>query len=153
MGKTFKLCAVAVLLMALVGCSTWAPNAGHEIVLVKKPYFFGHGGVDPEPVKTGRSFGAISTDGIDVNMQPEKYDIEMDDMMTSDGVPITFHTIMVLRVVDSVTLVTKFGPEWYKNNVMEPYKTMVRQAVKKHPMNETAISTSALEAIDAEIST
>ena len=144
--------AVAVAAMAfLMACSTVAPNAGHEVVLVEKPLIFGHGGVDPEPVKTGRTFVAVTTDGIDVNMQPEKFETELPDTMTSDGVPITFHAIMVLKVNDSVTLIRSFGPEWYRNNLEEPFKTMIRQAVRKRGMNETAISTSALDAIDTEI--
>ena len=42
--------ASAVLLLA--GCV--AIDAGHEGVLVEQPFFFGHGGVDPVPAKTGR---------------------------------------------------------------------------------------------------
>jgi hypothetical protein len=58
---------------------------------------------------------------------------------------------VVLQVVDSVSLIKNFGPHWYANNLEEQFKTMVRQAVRKRGMNETAISTSALDAIDAEI--
>jgi len=58
---------------------------------------------------------------------------------------------MVLKVNDSVSLIRNFGPEWYRNNLEEPFRTMVRQAVRKRGMNETAISTVALDAIDAEI--
>lgn len=144
--------AVATLLVtAIVGCHSYAPNAGHEIVLVKKPIFFGHGCVAPDPVKTGRTYAAISTDGIDVNMQPQKFDVELPDTMTKDGVPITFHAIMVVKVTDSVTLIRSFGPDWYSNNLEEPFRTMVRQAVRKRGMNETAISTTALDEIDNEI--
>jgi regulator of protease activity HflC (stomatin/prohibitin superfamily) len=71
--------------------------------------------------------------------------------MTSDGVPISFHAIVVLQVTDSVAIIRSFGPNWYANNLEEPFKTMVRQAVRKRGMNETAISTTALDAIDAEI--
>jgi regulator of protease activity HflC (stomatin/prohibitin superfamily) len=141
---------VAVAL-ALSGCSVYSPDAGHEVVLIEKPWFFGHGGVDAEPVKTGRTFTAITTDGIDVYMQPQKFDVELPDTMTSDGVPITFHAITVMQVTDSVSLIRSFGPDWYRNNLEEPFKTMVRQAVRKRGMNETAISTTALDAIDAEI--
>jgi regulator of protease activity HflC (stomatin/prohibitin superfamily) len=149
---TLILIAIALTGMGLiVGCHSYAPNAGHEIVLVKKPIFFGHGGVDPNPVKTGRTYAAISTDGVDVNMQPHKYDVELPDTMTRDGVPITFHAIVVLRVTDSVMLIKTFGPEWYANNLEEPFRTMVRQAVRKRGMNETAISTTALDEIDNEI--
>jgi SPFH domain / Band 7 family len=145
-------CAVTLALtLCLVACSRFAPDAGHEIVLVKKPWFFGHGGVDPEPVKAGLSYGAVSTEGIDVNMQPQKFEADLPDTMTSDGVPISFHAIMMLQVTDSVTLVKSFGPNWYENNLQQPFATMVRQAVRKRGMNETAISTTAIDAIDAEI--
>jgi hypothetical protein len=139
------------LAVSLSGCSTYSPDAGHEVVLVEKPWVFGHGGVDSEPVKTGRTFTAFTTDGIDVYMQPQKLETELPDTMTQDGVPITFHAIMVLQVVDSVSLIKNFGPDWYKNNMEEPFKTMIRQAVRKRGMNETAISTTALDAIDNEI--
>lgn len=143
--------AAALIILAAVGCRSIAPNAGHEVVLVEKPLIFGHGGVDSEPVRTGRSFCAMTTDGIDVNMQPQKFETELPDTMTSDGVPITFHAIMVLKVTNSVTLIKTFGPEWYQNNLEEPFKTMVRQAVRRRGMNETAISTTALDEIDHEI--
>ena len=138
-------------ILTWAGCSSYAPNAGHEVVLVEKPILIGHGGVDPDPVKTGRTFCAMTTEGIDVNMQPHKYETELPDTMTTDGVPITFHAIMVLQVTDSVVLIQNFGPEWYRNNLEEPFKTMVRQAVRKRGMNETAISTVALDDIDSEI--
>lgn len=141
----------ALLPIALAGCSVYAPDAGWEVVMVEKPMFFGHGGVDPDPVRTGLSYGAFTTDGIRVYMQPRKFEVLMPDTMTSDGVPIEFHAIMVLQVTDSVDLIKNFGPYWYTNNIEEPFKTMVRQAVRKRGMNETAISTKALEAIDLEI--
>jgi hypothetical protein len=48
--------AVVLMLGFMVGCSSYSPDAGHEVVLVEKPYIFGHGGVDSDPVKTGRTF-------------------------------------------------------------------------------------------------
>jgi regulator of protease activity HflC (stomatin/prohibitin superfamily) len=146
-----KLLAILVLAISLYGCHGVAPDATEEAVLIKKPWFFGHGGIDPEPIRTGLHWAAWTTDAVLVPMQPTKYETDMADMMTSDGVPIEFHTIIVLQVTDSVALISHFGPDWYKNNVEEPFKTMVRQAVRKHGMNETAISTTALDEIDAEI--
>ena len=143
--------ALSAMILALTGCSVYATDAGHEVVLVDKPWFFGHGGVESEPVKTGRTWAAITTEGVDVYMQPQKFDTELPDTMTSDGVPITFHAIVVLQVIDSVSLIKSFGPDWYRNNMEEQFKTMVRQAVRRRGMNETAISTTALDAIDAEI--
>jgi regulator of protease activity HflC (stomatin/prohibitin superfamily) len=150
-GTTMRYAITLMLAMVVSGCSVYAPDAGHEVVLIKKPWFLGHGGVEDEPVKPGRTWAAFTTEGVDVYMQPQKYETEMHDTMTSDGVPISFHAIMVLQVVDSVSLIKNFGPHWYENNLQEPFKTMVRQAVRKRGMNETAISTTALDAIDSEI--
>jgi regulator of protease activity HflC (stomatin/prohibitin superfamily) len=152
-GMSVRVALVAIVVVALLLLSfrRFSPDAGHEIVLIDKPWVFGHGGVEAEPVKTGLTFGAPTTSGIDVYMQPQKFETELPDTMTSDGVPITFHAIMVLQVVDSVNLIRNFGPDWYVNNLEEPFKTMVRQAVRKRGMNETAISTTALDAIDTEI--
>jgi regulator of protease activity HflC (stomatin/prohibitin superfamily) len=148
-----SLACVAGLVAAagLSGCNSYAPNAGHEVVLVEKPVLFGHGGIDPQPVSTGRTYVALSTEGVEVNMQPQKYETELPDTMTSDGVPITFHAIMVLKVTNSVSLIKNFGPDWYSNNLEQPFTTMIRQAVRKRGMNETAISTTALDSIDNEI--
>jgi regulator of protease activity HflC (stomatin/prohibitin superfamily) len=146
-----KLFIVVLMCLCAAACRSYSPDAGHQIVLVEKPLIFGHGGVDPDPVNTGRTFAAITTDGIDVMMQPQKFETELPDTMTSDGVPITFHAIIALQVTDSVLLIKNFGPDWYRNNLEEPFKTMVRQAVRKRGMNETAISTTALDTIDAEI--
>jgi len=143
--------ALSTAILALAGCSSYAPDAGHEIVLVEKPLIFGHGGINSEPVKTGRTFAAITTEGIDVEMRPQRFEASLPDTMTSDGVPITFHAIVTLQVVDSVTLIKNFGQNWYVNNLEQPFGQFVRQAVRKRGMNETAISTTALDAIDAEI--
>jgi hypothetical protein len=145
------LLLLGVLMLLYLCLRSYAPDAGHEIVLIEKPLFFGHGGVDAMPVKTGRTYTAVTTNGIDVYMQPQKLDVELPDTMTSDGVPISFHAIMIVQVIDSVSLIRDFGPQWYENNLEEQFKTMVRQAVRKRGMNETAISTTALDQIDAEI--
>jgi regulator of protease activity HflC (stomatin/prohibitin superfamily) len=142
---------VAVLAVTMMGCKSVAPDAGHEVVLVEKPMFFGHGGIDPEPVRTGRTFVAATTDGIDVNMQPLVYQQDLPDTMTSDGVPVSFHAIMNIRVTDSVKLISQFGPNWYANNLDAPFMSLVRQQVRQHGMNEVAISASAIDTIDAEI--
>src|SRR5580700_3992919 len=90
----------AILASTLIGCKSIAPDAGHEVVLVEKPMLFGHGGIDPEPVRAGRTFVAATTDGIDVNMQPLAYQQDLPDTMTADGVPVSFHAIMNIRVTD-----------------------------------------------------
>ncbi len=129
------------------------PSAGHEVVLVMKPMLFGHGGVWSEPVKTGQTYVAWTTDRIDVDMQPMQFGEHFDDLMSSDGVPLDFDSVIRTRVTDSVKIVERFGPDWYKRNMQAEFRNRVRQAVRKHGMNETAIDTHAIDKIDAEVST
>jgi len=148
----------AAILSAVVvsACSTVQPDAGHEAVLVRKPLIFGSGGVDPTPVKTGLKYVAFTTAGIDVNMQPRRIDAEFTDLMTSDGVPIDFHAVITLQVIDSVKLVRDFGadmggstaPGFWTRNLDQPFRTAVRDAVKKHGMNEMAIQATAADEVD-----
>ncbi len=138
-------------LLMLAGCHSVMPDAGQEAVLIMKPMFYGHGGVDPEPVKTGRSYVAWTTDEVYINTQPVVYESSFDDMMSKDGVPLDFHSVIRVQVTDSVSLVKNFGVKWYENNLAAPYANAVRQAVKKHGMNETAIESQAVEEIDSEV--
>ncbi|CAK9249602.1 unnamed protein product [Sphagnum jensenii] len=128
-----------------------------------KPLIFGHGGVDPTPVTTGREYGAFSSDAIDVNMQPQRVDMEFDDMMTSSGVPVSFHVVATFRITDAVLLVTKFGADngtdksgnvdwgFWDRNMAQPLATAVRDAVKKRDMQEMAISQTAADAVGQEV--
>lgn len=138
--------------LALAACSTAAPDAGHEAVLIRKPWFFGSGGVDPEPVKTGRRYVALSTQVAYVNMQPLQGTEHFDDLMSSDGVPLDFDAVIRLQVTDSVRMIREFGINWYTTNVKAEFANRIRQAVRKHGMNETAIDTKAIDEIDAEVS-
>jgi regulator of protease activity HflC (stomatin/prohibitin superfamily) len=140
------------ILISASGCTVVSPDAGQEAVLIDKPWFFGHGGVRDQPVLPGRAYAWLSTNVVYVNMFPQQYDGNFNDLMSSDGVPLDFHAVIRLQVVDPVVLVRDFGASWYKNNVEQEFFNRVRSAVKKHGMNETAIQTTAIEEIDTEVS-
>lgn len=147
-----KLFLILAAVSSLYNCGYVRPDAGEEAVLIKKPFFFGHGGVEPEPVKTGASLVALSTQAVYVPTTPIQIQEHFDDLMSADGVPLDFDAVVRIKITDTVTLITKFGPDWYKNNVQAEFRNRVRQAVRRHGMNETAISTKAIEEIDQEVS-
>lgn len=152
MKKLFIATILMVTIIFSIGCSAAKPDAGHETVLIMKPIIFGHGGVSSETVKTGLEFIALTTSEVDVNMQPLQFPERFDDLMSSDGVPLDFDATIRLQITDAARLIKEFGPEWYKNNVEVEFRNRVRQAVRKHGMNETAISTKAIDDIDTEVS-
>lgn len=142
---------VVVVLMLVSGCGWAAPDAGYEAVLIMKPWFFGHGGVYSDSIKTGRSLISMTTDVEYVEMRPTQYPIHLEDFMSKDGVPLDFDSVIRIQVLDSVKLIQGFGDNWYKVNVEMEFANRMRQAVRKHGMNETAIDTTAIEDIDNEI--
>lgn len=144
--------AVGVALW-LAACSSVTPDAGREGVLIRKPLIFGSGGVDPTPVKTGRKFVAWTTDAQYVDMRPLQVNVEFDDLMSRDGVPLDFDAAVRYQIVDSVRLVEGFGADdaFFARNLERPFRDAVRDAVKKRGMNETAIDATASDAIDEEV--
>jgi regulator of protease activity HflC (stomatin/prohibitin superfamily) len=151
MKKIEAVLVLYVLLLVANSCYRIKPGAGEEAVMIEKPFFFGDGGVDPAPVRSGSEWVAATTDYTMVDMKPLQFEEKFDDLMSSDGVPLDFDAFIRLRVTDSVKLVSKFGKHWYENNIRTEFRNRVRQAVRKHGLNETAIDTTAIEAIDQEV--
>jgi hypothetical protein len=150
-GSGMKLLLSILLAVSISACGWAYPDAGTEAVLVRKPFIFGHGGIDRTPIKAGRTLVAISTQVIYVDMRPMQFHVQFDDLMSRDGVPLDFDAVIRVQVTDSAKLIEKFGPEWFPTNVEREMSNRVRQAVRKHGLNETAIDTTAIEAIDTEI--
>jgi regulator of protease activity HflC (stomatin/prohibitin superfamily) len=73
--------------------------------------------------------------------------------MSSVGVPLDFDATLVTQTTDALDLVKRFGPKWYENNIYSEVLSYVRDEVKKHGMNETAIATTAAAEIDSNVST
>ncbi len=131
----FDVLGVLVLSLMSSGCALVAVDAGHEGVLVEKPFFFGHGGVDPVPVKTGRVTVAVTTQVIDVDVRPIQYS-EHFDIISAENAPVSFDAFLIANVVEgrSPELISRFGPNWYANNVKEAFRTFVREEVQKYPL-------------------
>ena len=90
---------VFTLFLMSSGCALVAIDAGHEGVLVEKPFFFGHGGVDPIPVKTGRVAAAPTTEVIDVDIRPIQYS-EHFDIISAENAPVSFDAFLIANVID-----------------------------------------------------
>ncbi len=131
-GAWAMLGAVGVLLVTS-GCV--AIEAGHEGVMVEQPFFFGHGGVDPMPTKTGRVWVAPTTKVIEVDIRPLQYS-EHFDIISAENAPVSFDAFMIANVVEgrSPELIGRYGNTWYQNNVKEAFRTFVREEVQRYPL-------------------
>ena len=88
MTKSLLACVALVFVSA---CTAASPDPGQEAVLVRKPWLFGHGGVEATPVKTGRSWVAVTTQVWYVTTVPMLFTEHFDDLMSLDGVPLDFN--------------------------------------------------------------
>ncbi|MEC4888460.1 MAG: SPFH domain-containing protein [Nitrospira sp.] len=126
-----------LLAVGVVGAGTGcvAIEAGHEGVLVEQPAFFGHGGVDPVPTKTGRLWVAPTTKVVDVDIRPIQY-AEHFDIISAENAPVSFDAFLIANVIEgrSPELISKYGPNWYANNAKEAFRTFVREEVQKYPL-------------------
>lgn len=119
----------------VLGTGCVAIEAGHEGVLVEQPFFFGHGGVDPVPTKTGRVVVAPTTKVVDVDIRPIQYS-EHFDIISAENAPVSFDAFLIANVIEgkSPELISKYGPNWYANNAKEAFRTFVREEVQKYPL-------------------
>ena len=145
--------SVLLLLAAgsLASCRAVTPGPGEEAVLTRYPIVFGSGGVVDSATPTGRNWVWITTTPTYVDIRPQQFSMAFEDIMSSDGVPLDFNAVIRLQVTNSVRLIEGFGGQWFDQNVAIEFQNRVRQAVRQHGMNETAISTEAIDDIDAEV--
>lgn len=159
--NAFKGIAAAVLLLALSACGRAAPDAGEAGVLIRKPWFFGHGGVVAEPVTTGLTFTAWTTSTKYVSLVPQAFTLQFSDMMSSDGIPLDFDATLTLQVTDPVSFVKNFsgggdnnGTEntaWYTNNIQPTAINLVRDSFRTQTMQALAISAEGAPTVEAAV--
>ena len=85
MKKMVYLLAVAFASIAtMTSCHGVRPEAGEEAVLIYKPWFIGHGGVDMTPVETGLTWCVWSTSSEIFKIIPQKQQVDMEDLVSND---------------------------------------------------------------------
>lgn len=134
-GAWFMLGVVGVFVASLSTSGCVAIEAGHEGVMVEQPFFFGHGGIDPAPSKTGRVWVAPTTKVIEVDVRPLQYS-EHFDIISAENAPVSFDAFLIANVVEgrSPELIGRYGATWYQNNVKEAFRTFVREEVQRYPL-------------------
>ena len=116
----FSLLAWATISAFLTGCHGVSPDGDEESVIVKKPWIFGSGGVDPDPISAGNTWCAISTSSVDFKITPVKYTEEFENIMTSDNIPVSFAVYITLQVKKGKTPILYQG--WGENGMLTHLK-------------------------------
>lgn len=131
-------------------CTSVAPEAGEEAVLIHKPWFFGTGGVDSTPVETGLEYTWLSTDYVVISMLPQAYDEPLDDATSNDNTLLDFNTQIQLQVRNdkSPVLINNYGQNWYTNVIKEVYRNTVRGYISKYGPFDLMSNREVLDSIN-----
>lgn len=151
MNKGIILAIASILIFS--SCHSVSPNADEEVVLVKKPWFFGHGGVDMTPIKSGLTWCALSTYGVNFKIVPEKHEIFLDDLFSDDNTPLDFHSVIVTQIVSgkSPILLSNYGEKWFETNLYNYFCNLVRDHISQHSPFDLMSNREVLNTIDQKI--
>lgn len=148
-----KILFLFVASLAIVSCHSVSPDADEEAVLIKKPWFFGHGGVEDEPVQTGLTWCWLSTHSETFKIIPVRYDIAFDDIMSNDNTPLDYSTYLTLQIEQgkSPVLMRNYGVRWFQNNVEAVYRNFVREEISKYSPFDLMSNREVCTKIDTDI--
>ncbi|MCM0236707.1 SPFH domain-containing protein [Bacteroides fragilis] len=152
--KMLFLLATAACCMSLTSCVHLAKaDADEECVFVKRPWFFGHGGVEMEPMSSGSTWCVSSTDEVLFKITPQKYEEVLDDIISNENTPLDFKTNITLQIIQgkSPVLLKGYGLDWYKNNVKETYCNMTRHYVSQYSPFDLTSNREVIAKIDSMV--
>lgn len=149
----FLLAVACVSIATMTSCHYVHPGAGEESVLINQPWFFGHGGVDPTPVRTGLTWCWWTTSSMTVKITPQKQQVDMEDLVSNDNTPLDFHTVIITQIKEgkSPILLENYGPNWFEINIYNHYCNRVRDYVSQHSPFDLMSNRNVLNEIDEKL--
>jgi regulator of protease activity HflC (stomatin/prohibitin superfamily) len=144
---------VVIIIAAIIGCSREAVDANEEGVFVKKPYFFGKGGVSDQSLLQGSEWKVFSTDFVKFIMSPVQYEEPFEDLVAKDNNLINTNAYVTLQIETGRTpeLLKNFGENWYKNNVQETFRKITRDKLCEYGMFEVTTNRQVYTDINKDI--
>lgn len=153
MKKIFTLIAIAIASVSMVSCSLCGVDGTEEGVFIKKPLFFGNGGVEMQALTDGSEWKVFSTDFVTYTNIPVKYTEVFDDVFCNDNTPMDLSAHITLQLVKgkSPVLHTNYGFEWYDNVVKETFRKTVRNFISTYDMYTLTSDREVYDAIEVDI--
>ena len=151
--STIFFLIVISLIVTIFSCSRESVDANEEGVFIKKPYFFGKGGVSSQPLRQGSEWKVFSTDFIKFIMSPVQYEEPFEDLVAKDNNLINTIAYLTLQIEAGRTpeLLKNFGENWYKNNVQETFRKITRDKLCEYGMFELTTNRQVYAEINIEI--
>ena len=153
MKKLLKISMIGLMAISFGACHGVSPDADEEAVLIEKPWFFGHGGVQDSPVESGLTWCWWSTHSETFKIVPYKHKVDMDDMFSDDNTPLDFHTIIITQIIKgkSPILLKNYGVDWFDTNLYNYYCNIVRDHISQYSPFDLMSNRAILNDIDAKV--
>ena len=151
-GTLFMLFVITSIL-TILSCSREAVDANEEGVFIKKPYFFGKGGVSEYPLTNGSEWKVFSTDFVKFIMSPKQYEEPFEDLVAKDNNLVNTNAYLTLQIESGHTpdLLKNFGEDWYVNNVQETFRKITRDKLCEYGMFELTTNRQVYAEINTDI--
>jgi regulator of protease activity HflC (stomatin/prohibitin superfamily) len=145
----FSLC----IAFSFISCHSVSPDADEEAVLIYKPWFFGHGGVDKDAVEPGLTWCWWSTHSETFKTIPVKYQVNMDDLVSDDNTPLDFHTVIITQIEKgkSPILLQNYGKDWFNTNLYNYYCNIIRDHISQYSPFDLMSNRQILNEIDKKV--
>ena len=137
----------------MTSCSLCGVDGTEEGVFIKKPLFFGKGGVEMQALTEGSEWKVFSTDFVTYTNIPVKYTEVFDDVFCNDNTPMDLSAHITLQLVKgkSPVLHTNYGFDWYNNVVKENFRKTVRNFISTYDMYTLTSDREVYDAIEIDI--
>lgn len=135
MKKIFFIFSLLTI-FSLSSCSLATVDGGEEGVFIKKPLFFGSGGVDSKALTEGSEWKVWTTDYIIYSVINKKYTENFNDVATNETTPVDMdaHIFLRIKTGKSPIIHNNYGTEWYDNNVKEIFRKYVKDFASRYDM-------------------
>jgi regulator of protease activity HflC (stomatin/prohibitin superfamily) len=145
------ICILVALITYMGFTHSVTVKPGSEVVFIDQPYFFGHEGVRPVTLKSGRELVWDTTKEVEVSMVPQVIQVNFDDISSKDNILLDFATSVQFQVTDAAAMTSKYGDNWFNNNVLQPYSMIVRQNVKLQEMGHLMSDPETATTVDQTV--
>jgi hypothetical protein len=127
---------LSVAVFATASCQLSSVDGGEEGVFVKKPMFFGSGGVSKEALLDGSEWKVFTTDFYVYKNSPVQYEESFEDAITNNNTPVDLIAYLTLQLKrgESPILHNNFGDKWFEHNIQAKFRELVRNQVSKYDM-------------------
>lgn len=144
---------ISIMMLSISSCSLCGVDGTEEGVFIKKPMFFGKGGVEMNALTEGAEWKVFTTDFVKYPSIPVKYTEVFNDVFCNDNTPLDLSAHITLEIEKgcSPTLHVNYGPQWYDFVVKEAFRESVRNFISTYDMYTLTSDREVYEAIKVDI--